>query len=400
MPIAARVSQLHLSGIRTVMALAAERQKRGLPVIHMEVGQPDFPTPAHITEAGFAAARNGFTGYTPNAGVQSLRDSVAAKVSASSGIKVSDVNVCITSGAVMALYLTLMAVIEPGDEVLVPDPGWPNYISAVEMAGGTVVPYKLDPSEGYWMDLDALSSKVSPRCRAIMINYPSNPTGATVSVEKMSKLVKFAEDHDLQVISDEVYEDFVFEGTHVSALSHASQERVIMISGASKSYSMTGWRLGWVVAREEVIQAVSKLVEPIASCPSSVAQAAVEAAINGPQDCVAEMKAAYKRRAEIAVSILEPAGLLISKPMGAFYAMVDISKSNLNSDQFVRRLLEEKGVATAPGETFGHSARSSIRISTAASDDDVREGCKRIRDFISLDNLTDAAQHTMSDDQL
>ncbi|MBS9718779.1 pyridoxal phosphate-dependent aminotransferase [Pseudohalocynthiibacter aestuariivivens] len=400
MPIAARVSQLHLSGIRTVMALAAERQKRELPVIHMEVGQPDFPTPAHITEAGFAAARNGFTGYTPNAGVQSLRDSVAAKVSASSGIRVSGANVCITSGAVMALYLTLMAVIEPGDEVLVPDPGWPNYISAVEMVGGTVVPYKLDPSDGYWMDLDALSSKVSPRCRAIMINYPSNPTGATVSVEKMSKLVKFAEDHDLQVISDEVYEDFVFEGTHVSALSHASQERVIMISGASKSYSMTGWRLGWVVAREEVIQAVSKLVEPIASCPSSVAQAAVEAAINGPQDCVAEMKAAYKRRAEIAVSILEPAGLLISKPMGAFYAMVDISKSNLNSDQFVRRLLEEKGVATAPGETFGHSTRSSIRISTAASDDDVREGCKRIRDFISLDNLTDTAQHTMSDDQL
>ena len=173
-----------------------------------------------------------------------------------------------------------------------------------------------------------------------------------------------------------------------------------MISGASKSYSMTGWRLGWVVAREEVIQAVSKLVEPIASCPSSVAQAAVEAAINGPQDCVAEMKAAYKRRAEIAVSILEPAGLLISKPTGAFYAMVDISNSNLNSDQFVRRLLEEKGVAAAPGETFGHSARSSIRISTAASDDDVREGCKRIRDFLSLGNLADTAQHTMSDETL
>lgn len=400
MPIASRVSQLHLSGIRTVMALAAERQKRGLPVIHMEVGQPDFPTPAHITEAGFAAARNGFTGYTPNAGVASLRDCVAAKVSTSSGIKVSGANVCITSGAVMALYLTLMAIIEPGDEVLVPDPGWPNYISAVEMAGGKVVPYKLDPSDGYWMDLDTLSSQVSPRCRAIMINYPSNPTGATVSVEKMSTLLKFAEDHNLQVISDEVYEDFVFEGTHVSALSHASQERVIMISGASKSYSMTGWRLGWVVAREEVIQAVSKLVEPIASCPSSVAQAAVEAAINGPQDCVAEMKSAYKRRAEIAVSILEPAGLLISKPTGAFYAMVDISKSNLNSDQFVRRLLDEKGVAAAPGETFGHSARSSIRISTAASDDDVREGCKRIRDFLSLGNLVDTAQHTMSDDTL
>ncbi|WP_245813602.1 pyridoxal phosphate-dependent aminotransferase [Roseovarius marisflavi] len=366
----------------------------------MEVGQPDFPTPAHITEAGFAAARNGFTGYTPNAGVQSLRDSVAARVSTSSGIGVSGANVCITSGAVMALYLTLMAIIEPGDEVLVPDPGWPNYISAVEMAGGTVVPYKLDPSDGYWMDLDTLSSKVSPRCRAIMINYPSNPTGATVSVEKMLKLLKFVEDHNLQVISDEVYEDFVFEGAHVSALSHASRERVIMISGASKSYSMTGWRLGWVVAREEVIQAVSKLVEPIASCPSSVAQAAVEAAINGPQDCVAEMKAAYKRRAEIAVSILEPAGLLISKPTGAFYAMVDISNSNLNSDQFVRRLLEEKGVAAAPGETFGHSARSSIRISTAASDDDVREGCKRIRDFLSLGNLADTAQHTMSDETL
>jgi aspartate/methionine/tyrosine aminotransferase len=382
MTVARRIGELFPSGIRAVMALAAAREAAGRPVIHMEVGQPDFPTPPHIVEAAFKATRAGFTGYTPNTGIVSLREAIAQRTAARTGVAVDVANVCVTSGAVMAIYLALMAIIEPGDEVLIPDPGWPNYRSAVGLAGGTVSAFELDRNAGFAIDLARLKQQIGPHTRAIIINYPGNPTGAVIDAGAMAALLALADRHGLTVISDEVYEDFVFDGNHVSALHNDGRHRLIVISGASKSYAMTGWRIGWMIARPEIIDAAAKLIEPVTSCPAAVSQAAAEAAIRGPQDCVADMKQAYKRRARLAADILKPAGLLLAEPAGAFYAMANISKSGMGSDAFTRTLLDKTGVAVAPGATFGPSSDNTVRISTAIDDRDVVEGCTRIKAFL------------------
>ena len=232
----------------------------------------------------------------------------------------------------------------------------------------------LNPDNNYWPDIEDLQSKITPNTKAMIINFPGNPTGAVITSGKMAELINFAESNDLYLISDEIYEDFVFEGKHVSALNNKSSDKVILISGVSKSYSMTGWRIGWIIANEEIIEASAQFVEPIASCPSSISQYAAEAAINGPQDCVKEMLDAYSRRAGIAMSVLGKAGMVVNKPQGAFYMMIDISNTGQNSDDFVRNLLDDVGVAVAPGQTFGHSSMNSIRISTAISDADVMKG--------------------------
>lgn len=387
MNLSSRLSELHPSGIRAVMALAAAREKLELPVIHMEVGQPDFKTPPHIIDEAFKAAKSQYIGYTPNAGTDTLRDSVAERASRRNMVNVSKENVCITSGGVMAIYLVMMALLEKDDEVLVPDPGWPNYLSSIAMGGGKAKPYVLNPINNYWPEIEDLQSKITSKTKAIIINFPGNPTGAVISTEKMFELINFAESNNLYLISDEIYEDFVFEGKHVSALSKNAFDKVILISGVSKTYSMTGWRIGWIIAAEKIISAAAQFVEPIASCPSSISQYAAEAAINGPQECVVKMLEAYSRRTDIAMSILGKAGLVVSKPSGAFYMMIDISKTDQNSDDFVRNLLDDVGVAVAPGQTFGRSSINSIRISTAISDDDVRKGSTLIRDYITSKSL-------------
>ncbi len=279
---ASRIDQLLPSGIRAMMALATERSRQGLPVLHMEAGQPNFPTPPHVIDAAFAAARDGFTGYTPNAGTSSLRAAIAERVNARNSLELDGDNVCVTSGAVMGLYLALMATIEPGDEVLVPDPGWPNYHSAVTMAGGHSVGYALRADEGYKLGIEDLEEAVGVNTRAVIINFPGNPTGAVISRVQIRELLTFARRHDLFVISDEVYEDFVFDGNHCSILLDGLTDRLIMVSGASKSYSMTGWRLGWMVADTSIVAAAAKLVEPLTSCPSSLSQVAAETALRGP----------------------------------------------------------------------------------------------------------------------
>ena len=379
--IASRIDSLFPSGIRAVMAMARERAASGLPVLHMEVGEPHFPTPTHIVEAAAEAARKGLTGYTPNAGVEGLRQAVADRVKERNGIAVEMENVCITSGAVMGLFLALMAVIEPGDEVLVPDPGWPNYLSSVSLAGGLSVRYQLRSESRYTLELGELASRVSPRTRAIIVNFPGNPTGGVISRERMRELVRFADEHDLYVISDEVYEDFVFAGgSHHSVLGDGLGDRLIMVSGASKSYSMTGWRIGWMVSQRPIIDAAVRLVEPLTSCPSSLSQVAAEAALRGPQDCVTEMRESYEQASRHVNNVLGPAGLLPSVPAGAFYALVNVASSGIGLD-FSTRLLRERGVAVAPGSTFGPTSSGSIRISTAMESADLIRGCTIIKDF-------------------
>ncbi|MEA2585963.1 MAG: aspartate aminotransferase [Thermomicrobiales bacterium] len=365
------------SGIREVMELAAKLDG----VIHLEVGEPSFNTPAHIVEAALAAAKAGSTKYTPNAGIASVRQTVAERYAAAWGRPLAPEQVLVTAGAVNAIMTTLAAIVDDGDEVLVPDPGWPNYTSIITFARAVPVAYPCRAEDGYLPDLEALAARITPRTKALILTNPSNPTGVVFPAATVEAIVRLAAEHDLYVIADEVYEALVFDGEHVPAVRFDDAERVIAVSGCSKTYAMTGWRLGWAITTPEIVGLAGKLMETIVSCAPSVSQRAGEAAIRGPQECVEEMRRAYQRRRDIVAETLEPVGLLPVVPTGAFYALVDLRGTGLSSRELSRRLIEEERVAAAPGDTFGAEAEGMVRISLASSDEDVAEGCRRIVAF-------------------
>jgi aspartate aminotransferase/aminotransferase len=373
-------NSIERSGIRDLMDLA--RSMSG-EIIHLEVGEPNFTTPPHIIEAAFEQAAAGATHYTPSPGIAPLRQAIADRYTAKWGRPVTPLMTNVTHGGVNAINSTIMALINPGDEVLVPDPGWPNYRSILSLIGGISIQYPMTIANGYEPDRETLEKLITPTTRMIITCNPGNPTGAVWSRETVQMVLDLARKHDLYVLSDEIYEELVFEGEHVAAALFDDDDRVITVSGFSKTYAMTGWRLGWAIASEDLIKAINKMMEPLISCASSVSQVAGVAALTGPQDAVAAMRAAYERRRDIAAAVLEPAGLLPVRPQGAFYAIVDGSRTGIPSRQLALDLLSEMRVASAPGDTFGKVlAGGYVRISLASSDDDVEQGCRRIVEFV------------------
>jgi len=375
-PRSALAQALPRSGIREVMDLARQMDD----VIVLVVGEPSFNTPPHIIDAAAKAAHEGTTKYTPNSGLPGIRAAVAERYTKKFGRPVTPSEVLVTAGAVNALAAIVAAIAEEGDEILIPDPGWPNYVSMIGLARTKAVGYPLDAGHGYQPDLAAMEALITPRTKAIVINNPSNPTGAVFSEAMVKALVELARKHDLWLISDEVYEDLIFAGEHVPA-ARFDAERVITVSGVSKSYAMTGWRIGWAITNPELVALCGKIQEALVSCPSAVSQAAAEAAVRGPQDAVEEMRLAYQRRRDLVQEILEPFGLLPTVPQGAFYALVDLRQAGIPSRDLSRMLLEEERVAAAPGSTFGDVAEGMVRISLATADDDLAEGCRRIVRF-------------------
>jgi aspartate/methionine/tyrosine aminotransferase len=366
------------SGIREIMDLS-----QGMAdVVHLEVGEPGFPTPDHIALAAREAMDHGYTKYTPNAGLLSLRERIVSKLQTVNGLDVSVENVVVTTGAVGGIATALMAIVEPGEEVLIPDPAWPNFQMMATCSH--VVPrlYRLSPENRFWPDLELLEDLVTPRCKAMIINSPCNPTGAVFAADLVQDLVDFAVRHDLYLIADEVYEQLVFEAEHVSPGRCDPDGRVVGVHSFSKTYAMTGWRVGYAVASEAVAGLIAKLQEPFFSCASSVSQKAAEAALAGPQDCVDEMREAYRERRDLIVDLLEAAGLAFVKPLGTFYVMVDITPFGMDSYTFAKELLREAGVAVAPGRTFGPSADGYLRISFAPTVKEIREGLARLASFV------------------
>ncbi|MCA9877010.1 MAG: aminotransferase class I/II-fold pyridoxal phosphate-dependent enzyme [Thermomicrobiales bacterium] len=364
------------SGIREVMDLARQMDD----VIVLVVGEPSFNTPPHIIDAAARAAHGGTTKYTPNAGLPGLRSAVAERYTHKFGRDVTPAEVLVTAGAVNALAAIVAAIAEEGDEVLIPDPGWPNYMAMIELARVAPVRYRLEPEQGYRPDLAAVEAQITPRTKAIIINNPSNPTGGVFDEATVKGLVELARRHDLWLISDEVYEDLIFAGEHVPA-ARFDKERVITISGVSKSYAMTGWRIGWAITNPELVALCGKIQEALVSCPPAPSQAAAEAAVRGPQAMVEEMRVAYQRRRDLVRDIFQPLGMLPAVPEGAFYALVDLRAAGIPSRDLSRMLLEEEHVAAAPGSTFGEVAEGMLRVSLATADDDLREGCERIVRF-------------------
>ena len=369
-PASTRASGLPRSAIREIMALAAGKPD----VIHLEVGEPDAATPLHIIEGAFKAAREGWTRYAPNAGLPSLRRKVAARA------RVAEDRIVITTGAVGGLFSALMSVLDPGDELLIPDPGWPNYAAMAHLAGARAVRFGCPAERSFLPDMAEIRHLTSAKTKAILINTPGNPTGVLFPPRLMQELVEHVRSQGLYLVSDEVYEDMVFEGEHVSAGSFGAEENVFIVSGASKSFAMTGWRLGWLVCPPGLAGVAAALQEPTTSCASTISQKAVEVALEGGDETVRQLCATFKRRRDLVVEILGKHIPVV--PAGAFYALVDISRTGQDSLSFCKRLLAEKSVAAVPGITFGPASDRYVRIAFTINDADLRKGLERLAEQI------------------
>lgn len=376
-PLAQAAVNMPGSGIREIVHLAMTMPD----VIRLEVGEPNFPTPAHIVEAAHAAANSGFTKYGPSGGLQTLRELLAERISRVNGYAVTATQVNVSVGGVQGVLAAFSALLDPGDEVLIPDPAWPNYEMAILLRGAVPVHYPLYIAQGFVPHPADIERLITDRTKLIIINSPSNPTGAVFPRETIEALVALAQRHDLYLMSDEVYDELIFEGEHVSPALYDA-ERTIGIYAFSKNYAMTGWRVGYVVANEELAKVITKIQEPMISCVSSPVQKAAEAALTGPQDCIGEMRNSYRERRDAVVELLKEEGYYVYTPQGAFYIMVDVSESRVDSRQFALDLLETCRVAVAPGTAFGNFGDDFVRISLATEKDLLLEGVGRLCEFL------------------
>jgi aspartate aminotransferase len=372
--ISRRSARLPVQAIREVMELAWAQPD----AIHLEVGEPDFPTPEHVVEAAARAAREGHTRYTPNAGIPALREALADKVGRVNGYAAGADQVVVSAGGVEAIHATLTTLADPGDEVLLPDPTWPDFVQMTALLGTPARFYHQTADTDYLPDIAELEELVGERTRVLVLNSPSNPLGAVIPARRLVELVEFAERHDLWVISDECYDEINFDGDFVSTMAAAPSPRIVSIYSFSKVYAMTGWRIGYAVAPPEVAAALTRLQEPIISCVNAPTQMAALAAVTGPQDVVASMRDAYRERRDRALEVLRGGGLPVVTPQGAFYLWVDIGRAGIRSDQFVRELIAQRGVAAAPGTAFGAAGDSYLRLSLASHLDQLLEGSRRL----------------------
>lgn len=366
------------SGIKKMRELV-----RTLPdVIHLEVGEPDFPTPPAVVEAAFVATRAGATRYTPTNGTPELRTAIAARVSRRLSRTVSADEIVVTSSGTQGLSVALLTLLDEGDEILLPDPGWPNYTGITFATRAKAVTYVQRPEDGFAPTIAQMRGLISQRTKAILINNPSNPLGTVFAPELVEGIVRLAAERDLYVISDEIYEDFTFDAPHTPAAGFDTDGRVITLSGFSKTFAMTGWRLGYLVASRDLAAELTKVEGPIFSCPSAISQSAGLAALQLPAADIEKMRDSYHRRRDMVVRYLAPIGLLPAVPRGAFYAFVDLSRVDQDSNAVALKLLEEERVATTPGESFGSAGRGFVRLSYATAEPELEEGLRRIVSFV------------------
>lgn len=376
-PLASRPQQMKRSGIREILEIAV----RTPGCIRLEVGEPNFPTPAHIVEAAHRAAQEGKTRYTLSAGIIPLREALVEKIKRFNGLDVGVENIIVTPGSTYSLFNAFEVLLEPGDEVLVPDPGWPTYDTQVTLAGGVTTRYPLYQANGFRPVVADIEKVITPKSKVIVMCNPSNPTGAVCSEDEIREIVELARRYDLYVISDEVYEELIFEGTPTTAAKF-DPDRVVTIYSFSKTYSMTGWRVGYAVAPTPIANWMARATEPNVACASEPNQWAALAALTGPQEVVGEMRQAYQRRRDLVCDVLKEKGLFQYMPNGAFYIMIDVSQAQMDSYDFCKELLKVKQVACAPGATFGPSAAGLVRVSLATAEDELVEGVRRLCDFV------------------
>jgi len=379
--ISKRLETIPRSGIREIFDMA-----RGIPdLVHLELGEPDFPMPDHITEAAIQALRNGFTKYTPNAGIEELREAISEKLKRENEIDAEpNGEILVTAGSMEALSMSILSTVNEGDEVVIPDPGYVSYVAQVLFAGGIPVPVPLMEDDDFRLTVENLEEVVTTKTRLLMMNYPSNPTGATSRQEDLKEIADFVTDRNILVLSDEPYERFIYPGGrhHSIAALPGMLERTITVFSFSKTYAMTGMRVGYAVSGRELIRQMTKLQEHYVACVNSVAQKAAIAALRGPQTCVDDMLREYTRRRDVVLDGLSRVQMITCrKPAGAFYAFPNISKSGQDSRTFVGNLLKEAKVATVPGAAFGKLGEGHIRLSFATSIENIKEALKRMGEY-------------------
>jgi aspartate/methionine/tyrosine aminotransferase len=362
------------SGIREVVNLALVTPG----CIRLEVGEPNFSTPPHIVEAAVEFARKGAVKYTATAGLLSLRERLVAKLARVNNMNVGVNNINCTVGGVGGIAAAMAALLEPGDEVLVPDPAWPNYRLMLAWTHGVLVPYPCSPDNEFLPDPRQVEERITPRTKLMIVNSPCNPTGAVYPRPLLEQLVDIAVRHNLYLLSDECYDEVILDGEHVSPASFCTDGRIISAYTFSKTYAMTGWRVGYVVANDKLSDSITKVLESNSSCLPTVCQKAAEAALDGPREPIREMVNAYRERRDLCVGLLEEGGMLISHPHGAFYIMAAVGRSGMDSREFAFDLVKTKQVAVAPGTAFGESARRAVRISLASSPEDLSVGIGRM----------------------
>ena len=383
-PINSYIENMPRSGIRRIMDSATAPD-----ILHLEVGQPDFSTPEPVIRAACEAAadRDGrYTRYTPNMGYLSLRQGIVKKLKAENGIHVGENQILITPGSNYGIMITLSVLLTEGDEVLAPDPGYVSYAALPPQHGCSVVRYPLYDSDGFVPRIESIADCISPKTKVIVHNSPSNPTGAVSSESFTKDLIELAQTYGIYVRSDEAYEHIVFKDRHISPARFDKDGNVISIFSFSKSYAMTGWRVGYVVSSEPIAKVLEKQQELCVSCAPSISQKAAEAALELDHQHIDQMVEQYGKRCNLAAEVLKKHNLFSYNPQGAFYILVDISSTGMDSDTFADRLLNEQRVAVAPGITFGPRACKYIRVSMATEADVVAEGMERICNYIKTNS--------------
>ncbi len=368
-----------------VLAKAKELERQGKSIIHFEIGEPDFNTPENVKQAGIKAIQENFTHYSPAQGILELREAVAEYIHKTRGIDVSPEEVVITPGGKDVILFTASAILDEGDEAIYPNPGYPIYESAIKISGATPVPMPLLEENGFAFDRKEFEKLVTPKTKLIIINSPGNPTGGILSTEDLEFIADIAKKNDIIVMSDEIYSRIIYEGEfHSIASIPGMKERTVILDGFSKTYAMTGWRLGYAVTNKELAKQFVKLATNSFSCVATFVQMAGIEALRGPQDTVEEMRKKYEERRNLIINGLnEVPGFSVLMPKGAFYAFVNITGTGKTSKEISDYLLNEAGVATLPGTSFGKYGEGYIRFSYATSLDNIKEGLKRVKEAIS-----------------
>jgi aspartate aminotransferase len=381
--LAARNKLLNTESAFQVLDRARALEATGRDVVHLEIGQPDFPTPGHIVDAAFKAVQDGATGYAPTVGIPELREAVAEYTAVSRGVDVTPERVVITPGAKPIMFFSLLACVEAGDEVIYPDPGFPIYESVIRFIGAKPVPIPLRESLGFRFDVDELRELVTPKTRMLIVNSPGNPTGGVLGDRELDAIGDLATANRFWVLSDEVYSRLLYGSAHRSILSYDGMaDLTILLDGVSKTYAMTGWRLGWGVMPERLVEAFGLLMVNSNSCTAPFTQHAGVAALRGPQDAVDDMHAEFTARRDLLIDGLNAIeGMRCEKPEGAFYAFPNVTELSRDDGQFAHDLLEEAGVATLWGSSFGSHGAGHLRLSYANSRDALAEALRRIRAF-------------------
>ena len=381
MTVAARMHDLGTESAFEVLARARALEAQGKEIIHLEIGEPDFETPRHIVEAGMQAISDGFTHYAPTAGLPELREAIARNSREVRGTDTDPANIVVTPGAKPIMFYVLLALAEPGVEVIYPNPGFPIYESMIKFSGATPVAMQLMEETGYHPDIDALPGLITDKTRLVIINSPENPCGSALTKEELEKIAGIVMQHPgLYVMADEIYKDILYTGDHYSISSiPGMQERTIILDGFSKSYAMTGWRMGYGILPEELVPHIVKLAVNSVSCAAPFTQKAAVAALEGPRDEVEAMVAEFGiRRRLIAAGLRSIPGVNCPEPEGAFYAFPSIKETGLTSIEFETKAMNEAGVALVSGSAFGEYGEGYVRLSYANSQENIQKAISQL----------------------